>query len=196
VQGDFYDDSSGDRIFVDTPAPPWQKMIQDGQDILGVNLLTRWQHTVSVTDSFSAQAYYDQTEWIGSPLHERRYIGDIDFQYRTQQPGNVFTQDDQNNPTHQFSLRSSWNPKADIDVGLWLRRVDRIKGNFGLASDPIPSYTQFDAQLAWRPLPKLEFSVAAFKQLDKQHPEFRSEMRDILLTGIRRSFYSQFCWEF
>jgi iron complex outermembrane receptor protein len=101
-----------------------------------------------------------------------------------------------NNPQQQFSLRTSWNPRPDLDADLWLRYVDRIGGNFGLNRISIPAYFQMDLRLAWRPLPKVELSLAGFNLLDRQHPEFFSELGDLPLVEIKRSFYGQIRWEF
>jgi iron complex outermembrane receptor protein len=448
VQGDFYHGLAADRIFINSPTSPWYWVSPSNQDVTGFNLQTRWKHTLSTTDSFNLQAYYDQTERQWEPLNERRRTADIDFQYRTQrfdrhdlllgfayrlsqdytvgsfniqfypakrgtqlfsafiqddfmllkdtlmltissklehndfsgfegqpnarllwtpnkqntfwasvaravripsrsaqqvigiagyfspndprnplagipnppfntnvlamvygspdfdaesvlayeagyksqinsrlsfdlalffnqytrlrsstinpptcQPGgqvvatnpfcllnaqytllpiywgnqgkvntygaelavdwhllpqwrlqgaytflnmiaqplkasNTFIQDVNINPSQQMSLRSAWTPRSDIDIDIWLRYMDRIGGHFDLATATIPAYLQMDARIAWRPMPKLELSVAGFNLLDNQHPEFMSELNDMALTGISRSFYGQVRWEF
>lgn len=112
-------------------------------------------------------------------------------------PGATAADDPKANPSQQMSLRLAWNPHPDWDVDAWLRYTDRIGGNFGATQNVrIPAYTQLDMRLAWRPLARLEFSVAGFNLLDDHHPEFRSEVNDVLPVEIKRSVYGQVLWSF
>ena len=100
------------------------------------------------------------------------------------------------NPVHQASLRTSWSPRRDVDLDLWIRRVDGLNIDFGTSTSHIPGYTQLDLRLAWRPVPKLELSFVGFNLLDDRHKEFVSEYNDVPPVEIRRSLFGQVRWEF
>lgn len=100
------------------------------------------------------------------------------------------------NPRHQFSLRSLFNPRSDVDLDLWIRYVDRLDDLFGLNEQVIDAYWQLDVRAAWRPQPDVELSLVGQNLLDDAHPEFLSELGDVPLTAVERSVYGQVRWEF
>ncbi|MCP4408633.1 MAG: TonB-dependent receptor [Gammaproteobacteria bacterium] len=91
-------------------------------------------------------------------------------------------------PNHQASLRSSTDLAHNIELGLWLRYVDR------LSNLAINSYVTLDTRLAWWPQEDLELSVIGQNLFDSQHPEFTSEISNIPPLEIQRSVYAQLRW--
>jgi iron complex outermembrane receptor protein len=91
-------------------------------------------------------------------------------------------------PSHQLSLRSWLNPRADTDLDLWLRYVDELDG-FGTQS--IDAYWELDARAAWRPRKGLELAVVGQNLLEDRHAEFVSELGDVPLSEVERSVYVQ-----
>lgn len=86
LQGDYYDGSSGQRIFDAAPTmpPAFVNVIDDDFDVSGGNVLARWTHELGEGADWSLQMYYDRTERarVQSPFSEDRDTFDIDFQYR------------------------------------------------------------------------------------------------------------------
>jgi iron complex outermembrane receptor protein len=92
-----------------------------------------------------------------------------------------------NDPTHQFSLRSSMNLGRDLELDLGLRGVSDLP-------DPkVPGYFELEARVGWHISDKLELSVAGFSLLDERHPEFgalpaRGEARRNFTVNTRWKF--------
>ncbi|MDD5035564.1 MAG: TonB-dependent receptor, partial [Methylococcaceae bacterium] len=139
-------------------------------------------------------------EW--KPLDQWRLQGSYTFFKTTNEQSKTGTESTYStfgigvNPVHQVSLRSSWNPRPDLDIDLWWRYVDRIGGYFGVVTTQISDYLQMDMRIAWRPINKLELSMTGSNLLDNRHSEFRSELNDVPQVEIRRSIFGQVRWEF
>src|SRR5258705_7432276 len=71
-----------------------------------------------------------------------------------------------NDPSHQFSLRSSMNLDHDVEWDLGLRQIGE------LPSPRVPDYFELDTRLGWNISPAFEVSVAGFNLLNSRHPEF------------------------
>lgn len=80
-------------------------------------------------------------------------------------------------PTHQFSLRSSWNINPAWQWDIWLRSVSALK------YPATPAYTTLDTRLGWKPRPDLEIALVGQNLLKQAHPEF--------ITGFVRSIPSE-----
>jgi len=83
LQGDLYKGDGNQLIFPYwVPESPLPLTVEDQIDNKGYNLLGRWQHKKSETNSWTFQAYFDATE------REEIYLGqefrtiDLDFQHR------------------------------------------------------------------------------------------------------------------
>jgi len=74
-----------------------------------------------------------------------------------------------NDPSYQFSLRSSVNltPQLEFDVGL--RKVG------ALPNPAVPDYLSLDARVGWNVLQNVDVSITASNLLDDRHPEFGPE---------------------
>jgi len=71
-------------------------------------------------------------------------------------------------PSHQFTLRSSWSLPHGVSADLAVRDVGT------LSASRVPAYTAVDARVAWAIRPRVELSLAAFNLFDPQHVEFGS----------------------
>ncbi len=97
--------------------------------------------------------------------------------------------DPRSSPANQLSLRSWFNPRADVDLDLWLRYTDESQVESLLGTVTIDPYWELDARLAWRPTPKLELALVGQNLLNDAHVEGYSELGDIPLTSLERSVY-------
>ena len=92
-----------------------------------------------------------------------------------------------NDPSYQFSLRSSMNLGSDWELDMGLRGVG------ALPHPSVPSYVTLDARIGWRIFDNLEISLAGFNLLDETHPEFGA----VPTRGeLRRSFTLNTRWTF
>lgn len=83
VQGDYYAGSYDETYSLyDLITPGVAKTEQSFATSNGLNLLTRWQHALSDTDSVSLQFYYDHYHRGFLELGETRDTADLDFQHR------------------------------------------------------------------------------------------------------------------
>jgi iron complex outermembrane receptor protein len=86
VQGDYYDGKLDETYKLyrspATSPPPYDYLVQNRTGVSGGNILTRWQRTLSDTDSLSVQMYYDHTQrgMLVSP--QKFNTADLDFQHR------------------------------------------------------------------------------------------------------------------
>jgi iron complex outermembrane recepter protein len=71
-----------------------------------------------------------------------------------------------NDPTHQFTLRSSLDLPDQQQFDVMARHVGR------LANPQVPAYTAIDARYAWHLQRDLELSLTAQNLFDRRHPEF------------------------
>ena len=102
------------------------------------------------------------------------------------------------NPRHQLSIRSRYDFDHDQQLDLWLRYVDelRIDRDTSPVAERIPAYTELDLRYAWQIRPDLELSLVGRNLLADSHIEFLSELEDIQLTAVERSYYGQLRWQF
>lgn len=138
----------GLRAGVPGQVPNTVENLVDGP-VDGLEAWTQWQ----VTSAWRLVAGY-----LG--LHERlRYIGGLSPS-TTSFPGLG------NDPSHQWSLRSSMNvaPRTDLDV--MVRRVG------ALPSPVVPAYTAVDASLAFQATPSLRLAILGRNLFDPRHVEF------------------------
>ena len=97
---------------------------------------------------------------------------------------------DRFNPRHQFSLWSSFDLSPSVELDLIGRYVDELPGL------DIDNYIGFDARLGWRPVERLELSVAARNLFDKRHLEYVPDFEDTFPTQVQGSVYGMATWKF
>ena len=111
------------------------------------------------------------------------------------EPGDLFATDRQGaSPRHQAFVRASWSPRPDTDADLVVRHVGRLEAP--APGVEIPSYTELDLRLAWRPRRDLELALAGRNLLHASHPEFVSELGDMPALDVERSLYGQLRLDF
>ncbi len=87
-----------------------------------------------------------------------------------------------NNPHHQFSLRSKMDLGNSWEWDLWLRLVDN------LPASGIGGYGALDTRLAWEPKPGWRFELVGQNLLDPHHPEYESDALNASVVEVDRSF--------
>ena len=93
-------------------------------------------------------------------------------------------------PRHQVSLRSSMNLPQNMELDAQLRWVDTLN----LTSGTVPSYTELNVRLGWRPLKKLELALVGQNLLHGQHIEYGSPSPN--RVEIERSIFGKVRWDF
>lgn len=78
----------------------------------------------------------------------------------------IGTQAAGNDPSYQFSLRSSVNLTPQLELDMGLRKVG------ALPNPAVPDYLSLDARIGWTVSRNLDLSVTASNLLDDRHPEF------------------------
>jgi iron complex outermembrane receptor protein len=84
VQGDIYTQKDGEQVSLSTYTPPVNIPSQDGfENASGGNVLFKWNRTLSDSNNFQFQVYYDRTDRTEPNLAENRDTVDADFIERT-----------------------------------------------------------------------------------------------------------------
>ncbi len=81
-QGDIYKGYSGLRTQVSSFSAPFSTIVERDTDLSGMNLLGRWNRTLSETSNLALQIYYDRTFRREPTFQEERNTVDFDFQHR------------------------------------------------------------------------------------------------------------------
>jgi len=97
-------------------------------------------------------------------------------------------------PRHQISLRSSMNLPQNMELDANLRWVDTLHNNNAAITGTVPSYTELNVRLGWRPVKNLELSLTGQNLLHDQHPEFGFPTP--VRVEIERSIYGKVQWKF
>jgi iron complex outermembrane receptor protein len=88
-------------------------------------------------------------------------------------------------PNRQFFLRSSLDLPHHVEFDAAFRFVGSI------ANQTVPAYSELDVRWAWRPNPRLEFSVVGQNLLHDRHAEFGAPSNR---REIERSVYGKVLW--
>jgi iron complex outermembrane receptor protein len=81
LQGDLYQGENNQRLLMPTLAAPYTQLLGDTVKTSGGNLLSRWQHSASLTEQYSLQFYYDHYLREELFAQEARDTLDVDFQH-------------------------------------------------------------------------------------------------------------------
>ncbi|MEO8410529.1 MAG: TonB-dependent receptor, partial [Propionivibrio sp.] len=144
----------------------------------------------------NARSYGFELSADWRPLHNLRFQAALSYlNMKTWKPDGYFGTDlDGSAPKRQGSLRMAWNPRADTDVDVWLRRVgESPEVTEGIA---IPAYNELDVRLAWRPARNVEVALIGRNLLHDKHQEFATELLDVPEMQIERSLFGQVTWKF
>ncbi len=133
-------------------------------DVYGIELAADWR----VQDNWRIQ------------LALSSLTADLSVNPGVNQPPGTVIADEKNTPEQLLSLRSSWTPRPNIEVDVWLRYTAEVAVaspvlNF-LGSNPIDDFVSLDTHIAWRPRPNLELSLIGKNLLDEHHPEAEAEV--------------------
>jgi iron complex outermembrane receptor protein len=88
-------------------------------------------------------------------------------------------------PTHQLSLRSSFDLGEDWELDFWGRYVSELEER---GVDP---YFTFDVRLGWRPMDGVEFAIVGQNLASDDQLEFTPELVDTTPTEVQRSVYGK-----
>lgn len=101
-------------------------------------------------------------------------------------------------PRHQVSLRSAFAIRDNLELDVWLRYVDELKGITTVSPSglvQIDDYVTFDIRLGWQPRQDLEFSLVGTNLLEDKNLEFVWET-NTFPTQVERGVYVQAKWFF
>jgi iron complex outermembrane recepter protein len=93
-----------------------------------------------------------------------------------------------NDPEHRFTLRSSHDLPAGLELDGWLRYVDE------LPSPAVDSYTELDLRLGWRASESIDLSLVGQNLLNESHAEFGPATA--FREEVERSLYGKVTWRF
>jgi iron complex outermembrane recepter protein len=95
-------------------------------------------------------------------------------------------------PRDQFSLRGQITPADGWEVDFWFRNMGDLEGS----SLDIPSWSELDLRLGWRPSPRWRLTLAGQNLLNEDHLEFEGHGSSPNLSYIERGFYAEVEWAF
>ncbi len=98
------------------------------------------------------------------------------------------TQNEGNDPDHQFSLRSEMSLTQEVELDLAMRAIG------ALPSPAVPSYIALDARLGWNVTEHVQLSLSGYNLLDAHHTEFI--VASPPQRAVRRSVYATARWSF
>jgi iron complex outermembrane receptor protein len=97
-------------------------------------------------------------------------------------------------PRHQVSIKSSMNLPNNFELDAHMRWVDSLDANNVGVVETVPSYTELNVRLGWRPNDRLELSVTGQNLLHDEHPEYGLPGPNRI--EIERSIYGKVQWRF
>jgi iron complex outermembrane receptor protein len=130
------------------------------------------------------------------PLNAWRLRASYTFlrmQLRTRSAIKSFTEDSEGiNPTHQVSLWSDVDLGRRVEWGLGLRHIDNLPSLL----EQIPSYTELETRIAWRPTRNLELAIVGRNLLHAHHPEFSPTVITTRNVQVDRAVYGKITLRF
>jgi iron complex outermembrane receptor protein len=91
-----------------------------------------------------------------------------------------------NDARYRIAVRSYVDLPGRFELDAWLRYVDELPSPF------IPSYTELDLHLGWRPTDALELAIVGQNLLHGQHAQFATARPE----EIERAVYGKVTWHF
>ena len=116
---------------------------------------------------------------------------DMELQLDPGNPTGGFRDLAEDNPEHQFFVRSSVNFGADIELDATLRYVDELPAVASMTTQrsAVDDYTTLDLRLAWRPTARVELALVGQNLLEDEHLEFIDGQLGSPPTNIERGVY-------
>ncbi|HVK99373.1 MAG TPA: TonB-dependent receptor [Dongiaceae bacterium] len=97
-------------------------------------------------------------------------------------------------PENQFSLRSAMDLGANVELDIAYRWVDDLPTNDAGVLTIVPSYSELDLRLGWRPRQDVELALVGQNLLHDHHQEFgvpRPQQEE-----VGRNIYGKVSWHF
>jgi len=153
---------------------------------------------LKLTNAIGATSYGMEASLDWLPRHDWRLQASLSLFHiddHDSVPTNTGAEFTGTDPTHQFSVRSSFDITPDIQWDVWLRHVGKLQG-VSPQPTPIPAYNSLDMRVSWRINPEMQVSLVGQNLLDDRHQE--TQMRNILSVPIeiQRSVYVKLDWKF
>ncbi|MDA1277284.1 MAG: TonB-dependent receptor [Verrucomicrobia bacterium] len=115
------------------------------------------------------------------------------MQLRTRSEFKSFTEDSEGiNPNHQVWFWSDVDLGRRVEWGLGLRHIDQLPSLL----EQIPSYTELETRLAWRPTRNCELAVVGRNLLQAHHPEFSPTFIAARNVQVDRAVYGKITLRF
>lgn len=106
----------------------------------------------------------------------------------------------ENDPRWQGFLQTSADLGPHLELGLTARHTGELEKSSALAGpaerEAIPSYTEVDLRLAWKPRKGLELALLGRNLLHDDHAEFRDTIVYTVPTRVQRSLALKLTWSF
>ncbi|MBX3324283.1 MAG: TonB-dependent receptor [Nitrospira sp.] len=93
-------------------------------------------------------------------------------------------------PRYQLSFRSLINLSKTLEFDSTFRFVDQLAGV------QVPSYTNLDLRLGWKPTESIELSLVGHNLLAQQHLEYMPQLLNTQPVQIQRGMYGKVTWRF
>lgn len=93
-------------------------------------------------------------------------------------------------PRYQLSVRSLINLSKTLEFDSTFRFVDRLSGV------QVPSYTNLDLRLGWKPTESIELSLVGHNLLAQQHLKYMPQLFNTQSVQIQRGMYGKVTWRF
>ena len=110
----------------------------------------------------------------------------LEMNLHTRGPVGSFTEESEgDSPQHQVSVWSDIDLGRHWEWGMGVRFVDR------LWAQKVPSYTEMDTRLAWKPTPNCELSIVGRNFLNARHQEFSPFLFSSRDVQVDRAIYAK-----
>jgi iron complex outermembrane receptor protein len=93
-------------------------------------------------------------------------------------------------PNNEVYVRSSWNPRCDLQIDVIGRYVDNLP-----ALD-VPSYLTMDVRIAWQLYENFEWAVVGRNLLDSPHLEFADVTGGAVGTEVQSEVFTMVTWTY
>jgi iron complex outermembrane receptor protein len=159
-----------------SPIPTLSAGNQMYGEVYGLELSLHWQ----VSKTWKLISTYS---FLDTQLH--RLATSTDTNSESSEEGN--------NPHHQATLRSLFNPYRNVEFDMTWYYVDNVPSQRATSH-----YTRFDVRLGWKPMPRLTLSLGGRNLFDQNHNEFGVGVSGGILfpNEVPRTWYLQLGYEF
>ncbi|MGA1864162.1 MAG: TonB-dependent receptor plug domain-containing protein, partial [bacterium] len=171
-----------------------------GAETSGVELSANWDvlQWLRIEASYTyLNMHFSRNYYYPPPPVDPNFPYDVDPNYSHHEKTVSSSPDlspDKSSPKNQFVIHSSIDLYRNLELDLELRYVDSLMGSY------VPSYTELDARLGWKPRKDLELSIVGRNLLHDHHFEFPSQgflpFSEGGDTEVERSVYGKITCQF